>query len=135
MAYFLVKTEPEVYSINKLKHDQETRWDGVRNFQARNILRSMKMGDLCFVYHSGKEKQIVGLARVVMESYPDPTAKEGDWAAIDIGFVQVFSRPLTLATIKQTPSLTGMQLVKRSRLSVQQVTDAEASILLSELNH
>ncbi len=84
MNYWLIKSEPEAYSWAQFLKDGKTAWTGVRNFAARNHLRAMKSGDLVFFYHSGEEKSVVGLVRVAMESYPDPTAKEGDWSCVDL---------------------------------------------------
>jgi predicted RNA-binding protein with PUA-like domain len=123
--YWLLKTEPHTYSWDdfvKLKIDM---WNGVRNFTARNNLRSMKAEDLCFFYHSGAEPAIVGIAKVVKEHYPDPTAKEGKWSVVDVAAVQPLNRPVTLKEIKNEKSLQDMVLVKLSRLSVQPVTEFE----------
>lgn len=119
MAYFLLKTEPETYSIDDLKQDGTTRWDGIRNFQARKNLQAMKKGDICFIYHTGDEKQVVGLAEIIKEAYPEPNAKE--WGAVDIRFEKKFAKPVTLSEIKSTPGLSEMKLVKQARLSVQPV--------------
>src|ERR1700757_1031235 len=94
--YWLVKTEPESYSWSSLVKDGKTAWTGVRNFQARNNLRAMKKGDSVLYYHSGEEKQIVGLARVEKEAYADPTADEGDWYAVDLAAVKALPRPVSL---------------------------------------
>ncbi len=123
--YWLLKTEPQTYSWDdfvKLKTDM---WNGVRNFTARNNLRSMKIGDLCFFYHSGTEPAVVGIAKVVKEHYPDPTATEGSWSVVDVTALQPLNRPVTLKEIKNEKSLQDMVLVKLSRLSVQPVTEFE----------
>ena len=125
MQYWLVKQEPEAYSWSDLVKDGKTAWTGVRNFQARNNLRSMKKGDLVFFYHSVSEKQIVGIAKVVREAYPDPTAQEGDWSAVDIAPKQALKKPITLDEIKRDKLLREMKLVKQSRLSVLPVTEAQ----------
>lgn len=125
MNYWLVKSEPKAYSWAQFLEDDQTAWTGVRNFAARNHLRAMKRGDAVFYYHSGEEKQIVGLARVVKEAYPDPTAKEGDWSCVDLAPVKPLAKPVSLATIKADGILREMPLVKQSRLSVAPVTKAQ----------
>jgi predicted RNA-binding protein with PUA-like domain len=121
MNYWLVKSEPETYSWAMFVKDCKTAWTGVRNFAARNNLRAMKAGDLVFYYHSGDEKSAVGLARVVKESYPDPTAEEGDWSAVDLAPVKILARPVALLQIKADKILREMKLAKQSRLSVSPV--------------
>ena len=125
MNYWLLKSEPETYSIRNLERDKTTSWTGVRNFQARNNLRLMGKGDKCLFYHSGKDKAVVGLARVVKTAYPDTTASDGDWSAVEVAFVELFKNPVTLAEVKARPDLKSMQLVTHSRLSVQKVTKEE----------
>ena len=131
MNHWLVKSEPETYSWSQLVKDGKTAWTGVRNFAARNNLRAMKRGDLVFFYHSGAEKQIVGLARVGRESYPDPTAEEGDWSCVDLVPVKVLKRPVSLGEIKSDEALKEMKLVKQGRLSVSPVTEAQFNRLLA----
>jgi predicted RNA-binding protein with PUA-like domain len=126
----LIKSEPSVYAWERLVKDGKTRWDGVRNFTARNNLRAMKAGDLAFFYHSGEGKEIVGVARVKKAAYPDPTAKEGDWSAVDFEPAFPLAKPVTLADIKATPALKDMQILKLSRMSVSAVSDAEWKIIL-----
>jgi len=116
MNYWLVKSEPEAYSWAQLVKDGQTAWTGVRNFAARNHLRAMEKGDLVFYYHSGEEKQVVELARVTKEAYPDPTAKEGEWSCVDLAPVKPLAKPVSLATIKADKVLREMPLVKQSRL-------------------
>jgi len=118
MNHWIVKTEPEAFSWADLVKDGRAAWTGVRNFQARNNLRSMKKGDLVFFYHSVSEKQIVGLARVAREAYPDPTAQEGDWVCVDLVPVKALARPVTLEAIKNDGIVKDIALVKNSRLSV-----------------
>ena len=130
MNYWLVKQEPETYSWTQFVADAGTAWTGVRNFQARNFLRAMRVGDLALFYHSGGEKQIVGLARVVREAYPDATAEEGDWSAVDLAPVKALTKPVTLAAIKAELSLSALPLVRQSRLSVSPVTKEQFSRLL-----
>lgn len=131
MNYWLVKSEPEAYSWSQLLKDGKTAWTGVRNFAARNNLRAMKKDDLVFFYHSVEEKSAVGLARVDQEAYPDPTAKEGDWSAVNLVPVKALAKPVTLAQIKADKILGGMALVRIGRLSVTPVTAAQFSRLLS----
>jgi predicted RNA-binding protein with PUA-like domain len=130
MNYWLVKSEPEAYAWAQLVKDGKTAWTGVRNFQARNNLRAMKTGDQVFFYHSVSDKQVVGLAKVVKEFYPDATADEGDWSCVDIAPVKAFKNPVTLETIKAEAGLREMPLVKQSRLSVTPLTKAQAEKLL-----
>jgi predicted RNA-binding protein with PUA-like domain len=103
----------------------------VRNFQARNHLRAMKRHDPVLFYHSGEERQIVGLAHVTRAAYPDPTAEEGEWSAVDLAPVRAFAQPVTLQTIKADPALADMTLLRQSRLSVLPVTAAEFKRLLA----
>ena len=130
MNYWLVKSEPEAYSWAQLVKDGKTAWTGVRNFAARLNLRAMKKGDLVCFYHSVSDKQVVGLARVARESYPDPTATEGDWSCVDLEPFRPLKNPVTLETIKADEKLKAMKLVKQSRLSVTPLTPAEFARLL-----
>ena len=123
--YWLVKQEPESYAWSTFAKEGRTAWTGVRNFQARNNLRAMKKGDPVFYYHSGEEKQIVGLARVEKDAYADPTAKEGDWVAVDLAAVKPLPKPVSLATIKADKTFADMLLVRNSRLSVSPVSEAQ----------
>jgi predicted RNA-binding protein with PUA-like domain len=129
MNYWLMKTEPGTYSWDDLVRDKKTTWDGVRNFQARNNIKAMKKGDQVFIYHSGEDKAIIGLASVAKEHYPDP--KDNDWAVVDIAADKKLKKPVTLAQIKADKRLTNMVLVKASRLSVQPVSKDEFSMILS----
>jgi predicted RNA-binding protein with PUA-like domain len=130
MNYWLVKSEPEAYAWSQLVKDGKTAWTGVRNFAARLNLRAMKKGDLVFFYHSVSDKQVVGLARVVKEFYPDATAEEGDWSCVDLEPVKPLKNPVTLAAIKADQVLKDMKLVRQSRLSVTPLTPAEFARLL-----
>ena len=132
MAYWLMKTEPEEFSWN----DQVQRgakgepWNGVRNFIARKNLKSMKQGEKFFFYHTGEQKQIVGIGEIIKEFYPDPTAKPGEpWVAVTTGAVEPLPKPVTLAAVKAEPKLKDMALAKYARLSVQPVTAAEWKIV------
>lgn len=122
--HWLVKQEPESYSWDNFVKDGKTAWTGVRNFQARNNLRAMKKGDPVFYYHSVTGKEVVGVARVLREAYPDRTAKEGDWVAVDIEPVKPLPKPVSLETIKADKSLADIALLRNSRLSVQPVSEA-----------
>ena len=122
VQYWLVKQEPEDYSWADLVKDGRTAWTGVRNFQARNNLRAMAKNDFVLFYHSVSEKQIVGIARVRKEAYPDPTAKEGDWSCVDLSPIKQLNDPLTLQQIKADKVLRHIALVKQSRLSVVPLT-------------
>lgn len=131
MKYWLVKSEPDVYSWDQLVADGSTFWDGVRNYAARNNLRDMKVGDKLLYYHSGDEKQIVGLAEVIKESYQDPTTDEDAWVCVDVKPVKKYAKPLTLKTIKQTESLKAIALIKLMRLSVVPILPEEFAIIES----
>ncbi|HEX2935845.1 MAG TPA: EVE domain-containing protein [Bacteroidales bacterium] len=128
--YWLLKTEPETFSWDNLVEQKTSMWDGVRNFQARNNLRKMKIGDKGLFYHSGKNPGIIGIAEIVKEYYPDPTAKEGDWSVVDIKPIRKLERFITLQEIKALSSLQEMVLVKSSRLSVQPVTKEEFETIM-----
>ena len=123
--FWLVKSEPAAYSWANLVADGKTAWTGVRNFTARNNLRAMREGDAVFFYHSVTDKAVQGIATVVREAYPDPTAKEGDWSAVDLAPDKALAKPVTLEEIKRNPKLKEMALLRLSRLSVQPVTKAQ----------
>jgi predicted RNA-binding protein with PUA-like domain len=129
MNYWLMKTEPDTYSWSDLEKDKKTTWDGVRNFQARNHLKAMKNGDRVFVYHSGEEKSVVGIAKVSKEYFPDPKDKE--WAAVEITVDKKIKSPVSLAQIKAEKRLTDMVLVRSSRLSVQPVKKEEFDLIVA----
>jgi predicted RNA-binding protein with PUA-like domain len=131
MNYWLVKSEPETYSWAALVKEGKTAWTGVRNYAARNNLRAMKAGDAVFFYHSGEGKSVVGLARVAKEAYPDPTAGEEDWSAVDLVPVKPLGKPVVLSQIKADRILNEMPLVKQSRLSVMPITSGQFSRLLA----
>jgi predicted RNA-binding protein with PUA-like domain len=146
MRYWLLKTEPEAYSIERLRREKTTPWTGVRSFQARNTMQEMVLGDLGLFYHSSIAlPAAVGICKVVKAAYPDFTQFERDgeyfdgrakpdkpiWMMVDVGFVEQFARPVTLAEMRAEPRLTGMALLKRGqRLSVQPVTTQEWEIVL-----
>jgi len=119
---WLVKQEPEDYSWDDLVRDKKTAWTGVRNFQARNNLRNMKMGDAVLFYHSGKEKSVIGIAEVAKAAYADPTADEDSWIAVDIKPVKRLANPVSLADIRANAKLNDLLLVRQSRLSVMPVS-------------
>lgn len=121
MQYWLIKSEPFKYSFADLRRDKKTYWDGVRNYQARNNLRAMKKGDQALYYHSNEGKEVVGIAEIVKEAYPDPTAKDGDWSVVDVKPLKEMKAPVTLAQIKDTPALKDIALIKQSRLSVMPI--------------
>ena len=131
MHYWLVKTEPEAFSWGDLVKAGRTVWDGVRNYQARNNLREMKVGDLVLVYHSVSEKAIVGLAKVDKEAYPEPGADSLQWVSVDLVPVRDFKDPVTLAQIKADDRLQNIGLLRQSRLSVMPVSATEFEVLLS----
>lgn len=124
-SYWLMKSEPFKYAWDQLVEDGRTYWDGVRNYEARNNLAAMKKGDLALYYHSNKGKEVVGIAEIVAEAYPDPTADDPRWVVVDVAPVVPFTEPVTLATIKADPNLAEIALVKRGRLSVVPITPAE----------
>lgn len=123
--YWLVKQEPSAYSWTDFVADGRTSWTGVRNYTARNNLREMQKGDKVLYYHSVTDKAVIGIAEVARTAYPDATAQEGDWSAVDLISKQPLSRPVTLDEIKKNPRLKEMALLRLSRLSVQPVTSTE----------
>src|SRR5438552_10953661 len=131
-GYWLVKQEPEAYSWDDLVRDRGTEWTGVRNFQARNNLRQMKAGDRVLFYHSGEQKAVVGIAQVAKAAYPDPSADEAQWVAVDIKPLKPLGAPVTLTTIKAEPKLANMLLVRQSRLSVMPVTKEEFETIVAQ---
>ena len=131
MQYWLFKSEPSTWSWDQqvAKGDIGEEWDGVRNYQARNFMRQMNIGDLGFFYHSQKDKEIVGVVEVCANAHPDSTTDDARWECVDIRAVKPMNIPITLEQIKTDPRLTEMVLVKNSRLSVQPVTTEEWSII------
>jgi predicted RNA-binding protein with PUA-like domain len=131
MAYWLFKSEPDTWSWDqqKAKGAAGEPWDGVRNYQARNNMREMKLGDLGFFYHSGAAREIVGIVEVAAEVHPDPSTDDPRWECVDIRAVKALPQPVTLDDVKLEPRLADMVLVKNSRLSVQPVTEAEWKIV------
>jgi predicted RNA-binding protein with PUA-like domain len=121
-SHWLVKSEPAKYSFSDLQRDGKTVWDGVRNNQAAIYLRTMKLGDLAFYYHSQEGLEIVGIAKVVRESFPDPSDPAGRFVAVELAPVRPLPRPVTLAEIKATPALADMTMLRLFRLSVTPIT-------------
>jgi len=130
MAYWLIKSEPDKYPFEQLVKDKKTRWDGVRNYTARNNLRAMKKGDLALYYHSNEGKAVVGIAEVVREHYQDPTT-DGDYSAVDFAPKKALAQPVTLAQIRAMPKLANMTILKQGRLSVSPVTPSEFQAVLA----
>ena len=130
MNFWLMKSEPSVYSWDTFVKDKKTFWNGVRNYTARNNMREMKKGDEVFYYHSNEGLEIVGIAKVIKESYQDPTTDNANWVVVDIKPVRQLKNPVSLATIKEIPGLAEMELVKNSRLSVQKVKPEEWELIL-----
>ncbi len=129
MAYWLVKSEPFKYSWDQLVADGRTEWDGVRNHQAAINLKTMKVGDRAFYYHSNEGKDIVGICEIVKEAYPDPSDASGRFVMVDVTPVAPMPQPVTLKEIKATPELGDMALVRQSRLSVSPVRDEEWALI------
>lgn len=123
--FWLVKQEPTAYAWETFVKDGRAAWTGVRNFMARNNLRAMRKGDRVFYYHSVVGKEVVGIAEVAAEAYPDPTATEGDWSCVDLVPVKALVRPVSLATIKASPVLKDIHLVRQGRLSVMSLSALE----------
>jgi predicted RNA-binding protein with PUA-like domain len=134
MAYWLVKSEPFVYSFDQLKKDKETAWEGVRNYAARIHLRAMKKGDEVMFYHSNEGLAIVGIAKVTREAYQDPTSDSDAWVAVNIKYHKALKNPVTLDAIKKQKSLANMALVRIGRLSVQPVTEEEWATIIQLSN-
>ena len=130
-SYFLLKSEPDVWSINKQKRagSKGSPWDGVRNYQAANNLRSMKKGDQCFFYHSNIGKEIVGIVEVIKEAYLDKTDKSGRFVAVTVKFLKKLDRPISLDRIKKNKELSHLSLIKQSRLSVMPIDSKSWKIL------
>lgn len=128
--FWLVKQEPSDYSWADFVADGSTSWTGVRNFAARNNLRRMSKGDEVLFYHSGEDKAVVGIAKVARTAYPDTTAKEGDWSAVDLVPVKALPKPVTLHEIKAKPALKNIALVRQSRLSVMPLAAKDFTIMV-----
>src|SRR5258707_404632 len=129
--YWMVKQEPETYSWDDYVRDGKTDWSGVRNYQARNNLSEMKTGDNVLFYHSGKEKAVVGTAEVLKPAYPDPTADDPQWVAVDLKPVKPFAAPVPLAAIRYDKRLSGLPLIRQSQLSVMPLTKDEFDVIVA----
>ena len=131
MNYWLLKSEPDVWSLNQQKKAgvKGAPWDGVRNYQAANNLKGMKKGDLCFFYHSNVGKEIVGIVEVIKEAYKDKTDKTGRFVAVTVKFKEKFEKPIKLEEIKKIKDLSQLSLIKQSRLSVMKIDSKSWKIL------
>ena len=132
-SYYLLKSEPDVWSIDQQKKagSKGAPWDGVRNYQAANNLRTMKKGDQCFFYHSNIGKEIVGIVEVVKEHYPDKTDQSGQFVAVTVKFLRKLNKPITLREIKKNKQLSHLLLIKQSRLSVMPIDSKSWKILIN----
>ncbi len=130
MQYWLVKSEPEVYSWEQFVKDKRTFWDGVRNYQARNNMQAMEKADQVIFYHSSDVKAAVGIAEVVKTAYPDPTTDEPAWVVVDLKPVRPLKKPVTLAEIKAMPDMNNVALVRQARLSVLPLTQQEFEMIV-----
>jgi predicted RNA-binding protein with PUA-like domain len=135
MNYWLMKTEPETFSWDDMVKDGKATWDGVRNFAARNHMAAMKKGDQVFIYHSVNGKEIVGIAEVTKESYPDKTSDDPRWVVVDLKPVKPLKNPVSLETIKADKRLQEMPLVRIGRLSVSPVSRKEWDTILQLSNN
>ena len=131
MAHWLMKSEPDVFSIEDLQRKKVAGWDGVRNYQARKNLRAMKAGDTAFFFHSSvNPPSVAGQMEIVREAYPDSTADKSGWVQVDVRHQKTFAKPLSINEIKKIPALQNMVLLKNTRLSVQPITDEEWDAIL-----
>jgi predicted RNA-binding protein with PUA-like domain len=131
MNYWLVKSEPHKYSWEMFEKEGRTFWDGVRNYQARNNLRAMQNGDLVLYYHSNDGKEVVGIAKVIKDAYPDPTTDEADWVVVDLAPVQRLAKPVTLQQIKKDSRLENIGLLRQMRLSVMPLKREEFDTIVA----
>ena len=132
MNYWIIKSEPVKYPWEKLVKDGSTMWDGVRNYTARNNLREMKNGDICCFYHSNEGKEIVGLAKVIKESYQDPTTPDLAWVVVDIEPLEKLKKPVTLEQMKKESMLQNIDLIRIGRLSVSKLKNEEFDFILEK---
>lgn len=130
MAYWLVKSDPDTYSWVDLIKDKKTDWDGVRNYQARNNLMKMELGDLVLVYESQSTKFVAGISEVTKTHFPDKTTEDERWVAVELSVIKSLSNPVTLEMIKSTPELSEIALIKQSRLSVMPLTEIEYNTII-----
>ena len=134
MKYWLLKSEPDAWSWDNQVKEGTSMWDGVRNYQARNNLKEMKKNDLCFFYHSVKERSIIGIVKVVKEYYPDPTDKTDRFVVVDVKAIKKLKNPVSLDQIKENSKLKDIALVKQSRLSVMPLKKTEWDIIIKMSN-
>lgn len=130
MHYWIIKTEPSTYSWDKFVAEGKSMWEGVRNYQARNNMMAMKLGDLVLFYHSNEGKEIVGMAKVTKEHYPDPTTDDPRWVVVEFEPVQQFKKPVTLAMLKADERFANVSLVRQGRLSVLPIKREEFDLIL-----
>jgi predicted RNA-binding protein with PUA-like domain len=130
MAYWLLKTNPDLFNWEMLEQSGKTRWDGVRNYQARNNLREMKPGDLAFMFHMEPEPGVVGVMQIASEAYDDPTSSEGNWAVIDVSPLKKIQRPVSLDEIRNTPVINNLPLKSQPKLSVMPVSQDQWDLIL-----
>lgn len=130
MAYWIIKSDPDEYSWEDFNSDSVTSWTGIRNFQARNYLGQMKLGDTILFYLSGKSKKIVGLAEILKEAYPDPTANEGEWLAVEIAALKSLRKAVSLEQMKEHAKLQDMLLLRQQRISVTPLSDEEYQVII-----
>lgn len=129
MQYWILKTEPATYSWDTFLKEKKTFWNGVRNYQARNNLSKMKVGDLCFFYHSGEERRIMGVAKVTREAHPDNLTDDKRWVMVDVEPLKPLRKPVSLSLIKEVPELQHIKLVRQSRLSVSELSKEEFNLI------
>lgn len=129
--HWLVKTEPDCYNWEEFIKDKRTMWDGVRNYQARNNMQAMEVGDQVLFYHTGDERQVVGTAKVLKTAYPDPTSDDPAWVVVDLAPLKPLKKPVSLAQVKAQRGLKDIALVKNGRLSVLPLTDDEFELIVS----
>ncbi|MFZ6015832.1 MAG: EVE domain-containing protein [Patescibacteria group bacterium] len=130
MAFWLIKTNPDVFNWDMLVENGKTRWDGVRNYQARNNLREMKPGDLAFMYYQGLEPGVVGIMKIMTEAYDDPTTTEGNWSVIDVEPVKKLERPVSLDEIRYTPVINVLPLNTQPKLTAMPVSEEQWNLIL-----
>ena len=130
MNYWLLKSEPDVYSFDDLVKQEIGTWDGVRNYTARNNLKAMKLGDLAFFYHSNIGREIVGIIKIVEEAFPDPTVDDPRWVAVKVAPLEKLKRPVTLKELKSDPAIQHIELIRQSRLSVIPLSKEDFNYIL-----
>lgn len=132
MNYWIIKSEPDVYSYDDLVKQKKGCWDGVRSFQARNNLKAMSVGDLALFYHSNIGKEVVGIAKIVKEAYQDPTTEDPNWVAVDVAPERKLTRPVSLHELKADPAMQHIGLIRLSRLSVIPLEEADFEYILQK---